>query len=538
MPHVVTQSCCADASCVQACPVNCIHPSPGEPGFGTTEMLYIDPRTCVGCGACVTACPVDAIKPLELLTSAEQPFAQVNADYYAQHPLEGRSPMAKVAPQRRLRDDQRQVRAAVVGAGPAGMFTADELLSHPEVVAVDIFDRLPTPYGLARAGVAPDHARTKSVDRLFAAIEDDPRLTYRLGVEVGQDIADEELSDFYDVVVYTVGASTDRAVGVPGEELSGSTSATHFVAWYNGHPEATQPSGLDHERVVIVGHGNVALDVARIIAADPDALETTDIADGALSALRSSAVREIVLLGRRGPAQAAFTLPELIGLASLDDIDVEVDAPADALVGEDPRTRLLADLAARPSRRGVRTVVLRFFSAPVAYTGTDEVTGVDITRTRLVPDDSGRLVAETTDEHEHLEAGLVLRSIGYRGEPVRGLPFDTERGIVPNERGRVVPGRYVAGWIKRGPRGFIGTNRSCAQETVLSIIDDLDAGRATPPRGRPDGLDRLLRERGVTPVDRTGWRRIDIAERARGALRGAPRAKVVDTHELMELARW
>lgn len=538
MPHVVTQSCCADASCVQACPVNCIHPAPGEPGFGTTEMLYIDPSTCVGCGACVTACPVEAIKPLEALTPHEQPFAQINAAYYEQHPHDDRSPMAKVPPQRRLRDDQRQVRAAVVGAGPAGMFTADELLSHPEVVAVDVFDRLPTPYGLARAGVAPDHTRTKKVERLFAAIEDDSRLSYRLGVEVGRDVSDEELSTCYDAVVYTVGASTDRTVGVPGEDLRGSTSATHFVAWYNGHPEATQPSGLDHERVVIVGHGNVALDVARILAADPGALETTDIADGALAALRSSAVREVVLLGRRGPAQAAFTLPELIGLASVDDIDVEVDAPAEALLGDDPRTQLLAELAARPSRGAARTIVLRFFSVPVAYTGADEVTGVDIVRTRLVTDEFGRAVAEMTDEREHLEAGLVLRSIGYRGEPVRGLPFDAERGIVPHERGRVFPGRYVAGWIKRGPRGFIGTNRSCAEETVLSIIDDLDAGRVAPPLGTPGGLDRLLRDRGVSVIDRTGWRRIDTAERTRGAQRGAPRSKIADTHELMELAKW
>ncbi len=538
MPHVITQSCCADASCVQACPVNCIHPAPGEPGFGTTEMLYIDPRTCVGCGACVTACPVEAIKPLELLTPAEQPFAQVNAAYYEREPHGDRSPMAKVPAQRRLRDRARRVRAAVIGAGPAGMFTADELLAHPEVVGVDVFDRLPTPYGLTRAGVAPDHGRTKKVERLFAAIEDDPRLRYRLGVEVGRDVTDEELSSVYDVVVYTVGASTDRTLGVPGEDLPGSTSATHFVAWYNGHPEARQPSTLDHERVVVVGHGNVALDVARVLAADPSSLETTDIADGALAALRSSAVREIVLLGRRGPAQAAFTLPELIGLAALEDVDVEIDAPADALVGDDPRTQLLADLASRPSRGCARTIVLRFMSVPVAYTGSDQVTGVDVARTRLVTDEAGGVVAELTDDREHLDAGLVLRSIGYRGERVPGLPFDVEKGIVPNEQGRVFPGRYVAGWIKRGPRGFIGTNRSCAEETVLTIIDDLDAGRAGPPQGSPEELDRLLHDRGVIAIDHTGWRRIDTAERARGSLRGAPRSKVVDTHELMELARW
>lgn len=538
MPHVVTQSCCADASCVQACPVNCIHPAPGEPGFGTTEMLYIDPRACVGCGACVTACPVEAIKPLELLTSAEQPFAQINAAYYEQHPHADRSPMAKVPPQRRLRDGRRRVRAAIVGAGPAGMFTADELLAHPEVAGVDVFDRLPTPYGLARAGVAPDHGRTKKVERLFAAIEEDPRLSYRLGVEVGRDVSDDELSSFYDVVVYTVGASTDRTLGVPGEDLPGSTSATHFVAWYNGHPEATQPATLDHERVVVVGHGNVALDVARVLTADPASLESTDIAEGALEALRTSAVREVVLLGRRGPAQVAFTLPELVGLSSLEGVDIEVDAPAEMLVGEDPRVRLLAELAARPSRGCARRIVLRFMAVPVACTGSDAVTGVEIARTRLVTDESGRAVAEPTEGREHLEAGLVLRSIGYRGEPVAGLPFDAERGTVPHERGRVFPGRYVSGWIKRGPRGFIGTNRSCAAETVLSIIDDLDEGRVPPPSGRPDELDRLLRDRGVEAVDRTGWRRIDSAERARGSHRGAPRSKVVDPHALMELARW
>lgn len=537
MPHVVTQSCCADASCVLACPVNCIHPAPGEPDFGTTEMLYVDPRGCVGCGACVTACPVDAIKPAERLTPAETPFIDLNAAYYERYPHAERTPMAKVPGQRRLADTGRRVRAAVIGAGPAGMFTADELLKHPEVVGVDVFDRLPTPYGLARAGVAPDHGRTKQVERLFADIEQDPRLTYRLGVEVGRDISDEELSDHYDVVVYTVGASSDKTVGVPGEDLPGSSSATRLVAWYNGHPDATAPVGLDHERVVVVGHGNVALDVARILTAEPEDLVRTDIADEALLALRSSSVREVVLLGRRGPAQAAFTLPELIGLAALDSIDVVVEAPAEELTGDDPRSALLAELADRPARPGARRIVLRFLSVPVRYTGTEQVTGVDVARTRLVPGPDGQPVAETTQESEHLEAGLVLRSVGYRGVPVAGLPFDADRGTVPHEAGRVRPGRYVSGWIKRGPRGFIGTNRSCARETVETILDDLDAGAVTPPAAATP-IDQLLRDRGVVAVDRTGWRRIDTAERDRGSVRGAPRSKITDVEQLVELARW
>lgn len=537
MPYVITQSCCADASCVLACPVNCIHPAPGEPGFGTTEMLYVDPQACVGCGACVSACPVDAIKPLDQLSLQELPFAALNASYYEDHPHSDRSPMAKVSAQRRLLDPHRRVRAAIVGAGPSGMFTADELLKHPEVAAVDVFDRLPTPYGLARAGVAPDHGRTKQVERLFAAIEQDPRLTYRLGVEVGRDITDDELSQFYDVVVYTVGASSDRSLDIPGEELEGSTSATRFVAWYNGHPEASQPPGLDHSRVVVVGHGNVALDIARILARDPGELATSDISDGALAALTDSSVREIFLLGRRGPAQAAFTVPELIGLAGLDTVDVVVEAPPQLLEGDDPRTRLLAEMAARPAREGARRIVLRFLATPVQYTGTDRVTGVDIALTRLV-EDEGEVRAVPTGEVEHLEVGLVLRSVGYRGEPVAGLPFEPEQGTVPNERGRVSPGRYVAGWIKRGPRGFIGTNRSCAAETAQSILDDLDAGVVPAADGTGADLEGLLAGRGLAPVDRTGWRRIDAAERARGAARGAPRSKVTDRATLMELARW
>lgn len=535
MPYVITQSCCADASCVLACPVNCIHPAPGEPGFGTTEMLYVDPDTCVGCGACVTACPVEAIKPLYLLAPYEQDFARINAEYYRDNPHADRDPVHKVSRQRRLRDSHRRIRAAVVGAGPAGLFTADELLTHPEVVGVDVFDRLPTPYGLARSGVAPDHGRTKQVEALFAAIEQDPRLTYRLGVEIGRDVTDDELSQHYDVVIYTVGAATDRTLAIPGESLPGSTSATRVVAWYNGHPHADAAVDLDHERVIVIGNGNVALDVARVLTADPDSLASTDVADGALEALRTSRVREVVLLGRRGPAQSAFTLPELVGLAHLDDVDVQVQAPPESLTGSDPRTQLLAELADRPPRGAARRIVLRFLAAPLRCTGEEQVTGVDVARTRLVPDGAGGLRAEPTGEVEHLEAGLVLRSIGYRGVAVPGLPFDEERGVVPNDAGRVHPGRYVAGWIKRGPRGFIGTNRTCAQETVTSIIDDLDADLVPAPPQDPAGITTLLDGRGVVTVDKAGWRRIDALERRRGEARGAVRSKLVDADALVEV---
>ncbi len=273
MPYVVTQSCCSDASCVVACPVNCIHPAPGEPGFAEAEMVYVDANSCVDCGACVTACPVDAIKPHTTLTDAELPFIELNRLYYAEQPHPDRTPLALVPAPRVLTRDG--VRVAVIGAGPAGLYAADELLKHAGV-SVDVYDRLPTPYGLARAGVAPDHQRTKKVSRLFAAIEGQSGFGYRLNVQVGRDISHDDLAAHYDGVIYAVGASADRALGIPGEDLVGSTSATDVVAWYNGHPDHQDAAvDLGGERVVIVGNGNVALDVARILTADPETLHAT-----------------------------------------------------------------------------------------------------------------------------------------------------------------------------------------------------------------------------------------------------------------------
>ncbi|MEC9052381.1 MAG: FAD-dependent oxidoreductase, partial [Actinomycetota bacterium] len=300
MPYVVTQSCCSDASCVLACPVNCIHPAPGDPDFATAEMLYIDPDGCVDCGACATACPVDAIKPHTLLTPAEEPFRALNAEYFSVFPHADRTPVAVVPPQRRLRD-RRPVRVAVVGAGPAGLYAADELLKHPEL-RVDVLDRLPTPHGLVRAGVAPDHQRTKQTERLLAQIEDQPGFGYLLNVEVGRDLSRGELDERYDAVIWTVGASADKPLRIPGEDLPGSLSATEVVGWYNGHPDHQDLAvDLGHERVVVVGNGNVALDVARILTLDPERLRGTDIAGLPWAQLAQSRVREVVVLGRRGP---------------------------------------------------------------------------------------------------------------------------------------------------------------------------------------------------------------------------------------------
>lgn len=530
MAYVVTQSCCADASCVVACPVNCIHPAPGEPGFGTTEMVYVDADSCVGCGACATACPVGALVPDAALTTKQLPFLELNAAYYDAFPHADRTPLALVPQQRRLTRSG-PFRVAVVGAGPAGLYTADELLKHPEVEGVDVYDRLRTPYGLVRHGVAPDHASTKLVTRLFEAIERQPRFRYFLGTEVGSAITLADLRERYHAVVYAVGASSDRALGIPGEDLVGSVAATALVGWYNGHPEQQALDvPLAHERAVVVGNGNVALDVARILTRDLAVLERTDLAPGPLDQLRASSVREVVVLGRRGPAQAAFTVPELIGLAALDDVDVLVDCDPALLTGEDQRSQLLRDLAERapsgdPERR---RIVLSFAASPVEVLGTDgRVSGVRVARNELVADADGTVRAVATDETSVLDAGLVVRSVGHRGLPVADLPFDERSATVPNHQGRVEPGVYVVGWIKRGPVGFIGTNKTDAQETVETILDDLDAG-LPEPTGTLASAASLVRERCPDATDLGGWQRLDAAEREQGAAVGRPRAKVTD----------
>jgi ferredoxin--NADP+ reductase len=535
VPYVVTQSCCSDASCVLACPVNCIHPAPGEPGFAEAEMVYVDPDACVDCGACATACPVGAIKPHTALDDAELPFVELNRLYYAEHPHDDRTPLALV-PRRRSLARTDEVRVAVVGAGPAGLDAPDEGLRHPGV-PVEVYDRLPTPYGLARAGVAPDHQRTRGVTELFRAIEEQPGFRYRLNVEVGTQLGHEELAEHYHGVIYATGASADRGLGIPGEGLPGSASATQLVGWYNGHPDhRLLPVDLGHERVVVVGNGNVALDVARILTADPAGLRATDVAPGALAALEESAVREVVVLGRRGPQHAAFTVPELIGLAGLQDVDVVVDTGGLHIPDDTEHGRLLRRLAERPRRHGARRIVLRFCTAPVRILGDEADTGVEVARTRLEEVD-GRVVAVPTDELETIPAGMVLRSVGHRGRPVPGLPFDESAGTVPHQAGRVRPGTYVAGWIKRGPTGFLGSNKSCAEETVHAFLDDLEAGLLPGPRRGEAALEVLLAALPTEVLDLPGWRAIDAEERRLGAEHGRPRVKLVDRRDLVRAAR-
>jgi ferredoxin--NADP+ reductase len=441
--YVVTQSCCSDASCVVACPVNCIHPAPGEPGFAEAEMVFIDADSCVGCGACVTACPVGAIVPDTGLRADQRAFVDLAAEYYDVFPHRDRTPVALVPAQRRLRRPG-PFRVAVIGAGPAGLYAADELLKHPEI-GVDVFERLDVPHGLARFGVAADHVETRRVARLLDQIATQPGLRLRLGVEVGCDVSLEALETEFDAVVHATGAPTDRSLGVPGDDLDGVLGATVLAEWSNDHPArrdlALDVVRADGGRAVVVGAGNVALDAARLLAGP------------------RVGAREVLVLGRRGVDVAAFTTPELVGLAGL--ADERCADPVDVLLesvpppGDGVRARLLAELAGRRPTPGRPRIVLRFH-APVA-----EVLGGDRARGVRLADGSV------------LEADLVVGAIGQEFAPVS------------HDRGRVRPGVYVTGWAKRGPTGFLGTNKSCAQETVDALLDDLDAGLGSSTAARP-----------------------------------------------------
>ena len=547
MPHVVTQACCGDAACAFACPVNCIHPTPDEPDFATSDMVYIDPVACVDCGACVRACPVGAIKPSTRLTPDEQVFVELNALFHVGsdvgNGLESptRPAQAPVPAVVRLPPGTR-LRVAVVGAGPAALYAADELLTQPGVEVV-VHDRLPTPHGLVRSGVAPDPPETKAITDLFARIEDQRGFSYRLGVEVGADVTHEQLLADHDAVLYATGASVDRRLDVPGEDLPGNATATDVVAWYNGHPDhRAAPLDLSADRVVVVGNGNVALDVSRILLSDPEALARTDVADDALEELRASAVEVVEVVGRRGPAQAAFTVPELVGLLHHPDLDVVVPQ-RELLEGDDVRSRLLREGSLAEPLAGRRHVVLRFLAQPVEVVGGTTVSGLRVARTRLVTDVDGTVRAVPMDEHEVLRAATVLRSVGYRSAPVAGVPFDPVEHRVPNLEGRVLdrpggsvlPRTYVVGWAKRGPTGFIGTNRTCSLETVNHLLADVASGALAPGTGRPSTPGSAPAQDGV--VDLEGWRRLDAHERAEGRAEGRPRRKLLERRRMMDVVR-
>jgi ferredoxin/flavodoxin---NADP+ reductase len=451
------------------------------------------------------------------------------------------------------------LRVAIVGSGPAGFYAAGHLLKDKErVVQVDMFDRLPTPWGLVRAGVAPDHPKIKAVSRIYEKTAGHPEFRFYGNVEFGTDLSHEELTSHYHAVIYAVGAQTDRQMGIPGEDLPGSWAATELVAWYNAHPDYRELEfDLSAERAVVIGNGNVAMDVTRMLASDPDDLAKTDVADHALEVLRESNVKEVVVLGRRGPAQAAFTNPELRELGEMTDADVLVAAEdceldpmsAEAIEGEGnitPRknVEILRDYAAKEPTGRERRIVLRFLVSPVEIVGDEQVEAIRIVRNELHREEDGSLRPRATESTEEIPCGLVFRSIGYRGLPLPGLPFEERRGVVPNDGGRVtedgepIRGEYVVGWIKRGPTGIIGTNKKDAQETVDHLFEDVAEGRLLDPsEPERESLERLLSERKPDHVTYAGWESIDRREREAGEPHDRPRIKLCTFEELLEAAK-
>ena len=436
------------------------------------------------------------------------------------------------------------LRVAVVGSGPAGFYATGALLDADVPVEVDMIERLPTPWGLVRLGVAPDHPKLKTVSRAFERIAAKPGYRFIGNVEVGRCLTHEDLTRLYDAVIYAVGAQTDKRLGIPGEDLPGSSSATEFVAWYNGHPDYQDLEfDLDVDRAVVIGNGNVALDVARMLALTREELEPTDTTDPAIEAIAESTVKEIIIVGRRGPAQASWTTQELKEMGELAGADVKVDATElEGAVAEDTNTQrnleVLREFAERPSTGKSVTVRFLFFRSPTVIHGAEKVESIELVRNRLEERD-GRLVAVPTDERETIDCGLVFRSVGYRGVPLSELPFDERRGTIHNEGGRVVDasGVYCAGWIKRGPTGIIGTNKKDATETVESLLEDVRDGRVVhADDATAEAVDALLAERGVQPVLYAGWVGIDELERAAGEKLGRPRVKLRTWDELLEAA--
>jgi ferredoxin--NADP+ reductase len=451
-------------------------------------------------------------------------------------------------------------RVAIVGAGPAGAFAAACVLRARGDAEIDLFERLPTPWGLLRGGVAPDHQEIKRLQETFERQTLARGCRFLGNVEIGVDVSHSELMRHYTAVIYATGAQTDKSLGIPGEELPGSWPATEFVAWYNGHPDYR---GLEFDltarRAVVIGNGNVAADVTRMLTLSASELERTDIADHALEALRESRIEEVVVLGRRGPAQAAFTSAELRELGRLDGVDtrvkredVELDPVSRSWLDDEgtftarKNVELLREFAARPARPGARRrIELRFLRSPVRIHGDRKVEAIDVRRNEILRNEDGSLRARPLDENvETIECGLVLRSVGYRAVPLPDVPFDERHFVLPNERGRVrapdgetLPGVYAVGWIKRGPTGILGTNKRDAEETVTCLVEDLaSAALPEPARGGREQIDALLAERKPGLVTVEGWRAIARRELERGRSERRPRVKLASHEELLDVA--
>lgn len=530
MTFVINHGCCKDSSCISVCPVQCIRPRPGDPDFETVDQLYIDPGTCIDCGACLDECPVHAIHSDWELPEELSEYLDVNAGYFEATPLEQALPPDIVT--RRLPAGHEELSVAIVGSGPAACYAAD-YLSDIRGVTVSMFERLPAPFGLVRYGVAPDHPDTKLIGDRFGAVLARPNVNCFLNVEVGRHLSVEELLEHHHAVLWAGGADDDRRLGIPGEDLPGCLSAREFVAWYNGHPAfADHEFNLRGQRAIVIGNGNVALDVARILAVPAETLGRTDMADHAIEALARSGLTEVVVAARRGPEHAAYTTGELLAL------DRTAGVALRALPGEvgtapsaDRQAAVLGAAARREPETGERSVTFRYGLRPESVNGEGAVESVTFRR------------ADGTTES--IDACLVLRAVGYRGRAADGLPFDEVTGTLPNRGGGVfdpstglpVTGVYCAGWIKRGATGVIGSNRADAAESAEAILRDLADGCLTAPVRDLSQLEDLVLGRQPEFVDKQAWKRIDQAERRRGRETGRSRNKLVRLPELLASAR-
>lgn len=451
------------------------------------------------------------------------------------------------------------LRVAIIGAGPSGFYAAEHLLKQKDLtVEIDMFDRLPTPYGLVRGGVAPDHQKIKSVTKVYDRIAAKPNFRYYGNVEFGTDVTLADLSEYFHAVIFAVGTQSDRKLGIPGEDLPGSHGATEFVAWYNAHPDYRNLEfDLTQESVAVIGIGNVAMDVARILARSEAELKETDIADYAMEALAKSNIKKVYVIGRRGPAQAKFTNPEIKEMGELEEADVivtpdqvELDPLSQAYIdtGEDKvavkNVEYLVNYANTPPSGKKKQVLFRFLESPVEIIGEERVEAIKLVKNELYENERGTLRPRATDQHETIPVGLVFRSVGYRGAPLPDVPFYEPWGTIPNDRGRVltqleggeqVIGNYVVGWIKRGPSGVIGTNKPCSVETATALLEDLEAGKVlTPPKPEWQALKALLDERGIKYVTFDEWKQLDELELEHGKEAGRPRLKFSKVDEMLK----
>ncbi|MGI1677284.1 MAG: molybdopterin-dependent oxidoreductase [Cellvibrionaceae bacterium] len=552
MTYVVTQACIGNkhTSCVDVCPVEAFREGP--------EMLFIDPKACIDCNACITECPEQAIFPENAVPADQQDFIALNAKNALIYPVIQESIDPNGTSKQKKKSDLAG-RFAVVGSGPSGFYTAEALLKQMPSATVDIFERLPTPFGLVRYGVAPDHPRIKSVSANFEHIADSPQVRFFGNVHIGKDITREDLLNHYHSVIYATGGSQSRELNIPGADHDNIFGSSTFVGWYNGHPDQQNLSvSFSGTTAAVIGIGNVALDIARILILPTEELEKTDIADQALLNLKNSNINDVYLFARRGPVQAAFTPKELEQLMAIPNLDLIVDpkeleldsaslAQLEKIESNEARQNiaLLQEISQRKisggnSANNTKRIHFMFCSSPTAINQSNNAKSLTVARTELNNDASGRLTATTTDNTYEVQADLIVHAIGYQGETINELPFDNRRGVISNQQGRVALSNksepvkeYVAGWIKRGASGVIGSNKQCAGDTTNQILNDIPTTLTSIDRD----ITALLKDRTVEYVSFDDWRLLDAHELNEGKAKGRTRQKITNISEMLNVIR-